>query len=347
MTRYKKFIRFVCYLFIFTILCSCGPKTPEEIQRDYHTFLDRLFTSYVSQDSLTLHYTLSNPENYGITNSTPSLGKYTVKQMKKDLSAAENYKKKLESFPYEILSREDKITYDILYDSLTKTIQFGDYLYFSQVLGPTTGFQAQLPILLAEYTLKDKQDIEQYLTLLSKVKEYFQMICKFEEEKAQRGYFMSDTTAEQIILQCSSYIKSPENNFLITEFERRLKTLDFLTEKECAAYIQKNHELVTSNIIPSYQLIVTTLSNLKGSSPNKNGLCDYENGKNYYELKVQQITGSNKSIPEMKAMLTKALNYNLAQMTSLCIKDPTLTSAYNTLTFPYTDPEEKIGRAHV
>ena len=54
-------------------------------------------------------------------------------------------------------------------------------LYY-QPLAPTVGIQAQLPVLLAEYIFYSKQDVEDYLTLLSSIDRYYEQILEFEKE---------------------------------------------------------------------------------------------------------------------------------------------------------------------
>lgn len=43
--------------------------------------------------------------------------------------------------------------------------------------------QSELPILLAEYTFRDKRDVEDYLSLLSQTGAYFSSLLTYETEK--------------------------------------------------------------------------------------------------------------------------------------------------------------------
>mgnify|MGYP000641763341 CR=1 FL=1 len=49
-------------------------------------------------------------------------------------------------------------------------------------LSPSLGVQAQLPVLLAEYAFYKKEDISDYLKLLSTIKPYFQSILELEKQ---------------------------------------------------------------------------------------------------------------------------------------------------------------------
>ena len=317
---------------------GCKEKTQEDIQKNYKTYLDRLFKDEVTSDSLSLHYTLANPENYGIKNIKPTLGTFSVEQMKKNVIDVENNRSKLQEFNYDWLTKEDQITYEILDDMFSKNLALGAYPYLVEQLGPTTGLQAQLPILFAEYAFYTKDDITTYIKLINCVDEYFLCLEEFEKEKSQKGYFMTDDIADNIIAQCQDFILRPEENFLIESFRERIDVISDLTEEEKNKFEEMNKTAILTSMIPAYESLIDTLISLKGSSKNENGLCGFEGGKEYYELKVQLSTGSSKTVPEMKKSLKALLNRCLSTITTLSIKDPTLYNQYQNITFPETEP---------
>ena len=55
------------------------------------------------------------------------------------------------------------------------------------MFSPSGGIQIQYPILMAEYTFRCKEDIENYLALLKMTPEYFASYCDFTKEKVQKG----------------------------------------------------------------------------------------------------------------------------------------------------------------
>lgn len=340
MRRFKRIISMLCLILLLVPLGGCKSNTPEQIQKEFNTFLDDVFINEVCSDSLSLHYLIAHPENYGIKRFKARLGEYSIEQIKRDLVSAENMINEMKNFDYQVLSKDSQITYDILMDTLNKKLKKDSYLYFSESLGPTTGLQAQLPILLAEYAFYTKEDIDTYIELLGCVDEYFESICNYEREKSAHGYFMTDEVADSIIAQCSDFIADPEANFLIEYFNEKLQNFEGLTAKEILLYEENNRSAVLNSVIPAYESIIDTLSELKGSCKNSNGLCGFEHGKDYYELKVQSSTGSSKTVPEMKAALKSALNQSLAALTTLSIQNPQLYNQYQAMKFPAEDPNE-------
>ena len=109
--------------------------------------------------------------------------------------------------------------YDILKLSFATQLSVADDYLLTEPLGPNLGIQAQLPVLLAEYTFRSPDDIKDYFALLSSIPEYFKSIINLKR-KSLKGLFMSDTTADRIIQQCNSFTDSSEENYLHTMISR-------------------------------------------------------------------------------------------------------------------------------
>lgn len=67
---------------------------------------------------------------------------------------------------------------------------------YDQPLSSSLGIQAQLPILLSEYVFYSKQDVEDYLSLLSSIDTYYDSIIAFEKEKTDAGLGLCDTVID-------------------------------------------------------------------------------------------------------------------------------------------------------
>ena len=343
----KRIMVLTCVLVILALVVSlvgCNRSTAQSSSQNlFDNYLYELFVKEVKSDSISLNYSLAAPENYGITDSDTTLGEYSVSHMNQDLSVSENYLSRLLTFDYNSLTSDQKLTYDILKDYLTQDLNLGNYTYYSECLGPTTGIQAQLPILLAEYSFYGKDDIEEYLKLLPCVYDYFKDIAEFEREKSKHGLFMKDDVADQIIAQCEAFIKDPENNFLISYFNEKVASYDGLTSSEISRYKALNKEAVIVYVIPAYELLIKTLNELKGTGTNTAGLYYYPEGQAYYEALAKYKTGSSRTMDQMIDLLETAIDEEIINITTLTIKDPTLVDKYYAFhAFPITDPEKII-----
>lgn len=342
MKRGKKWLSLLLIITMIFTIVGCSKTNDTLVTKDFNSYLNDYFIEEVTSDTISLHYTLANPESYGISESVQTLGNYSVKQMEEDLSKTENYLTLLKQYDPSTLTEEQQLIYKILNQSMSQTLKLGDYLYYQECLGPTTGLQAQLPILLAEYTFYDEEDVKDYLAMLACIKDFYSEIAAFEREKASLGFFMSDEVADLIIAQCKDFIASPKENFLIEIFDEKVANLSNLTNDEVVLYQEKNRDLILDTVIPAYQLIIDTLTELKGSCKNENGLCGFEKGKEYYETMVQLNTGSSKTVPEMKTALGTALNKSRATMTTLALTNENIYNEYMNLSFPSSEPNEII-----
>lgn len=328
-------------LLISTAGCS-GKSRKTAPSENFNAFLDRIFTTEVQKDTLTLNYSLANPENYGITNPKITFGHYSKENMEESLVSSENYLSTLKQYDYDSLTEDQKLSYDILKEDLELEAIQGNYLLYSEVLGPTTGIQAQLPVLLAEYNFNRKEDIEDYLELLPQVYDYFKEICSFEKDKSAAGLFMSDEVAESIIDQCREFIQDKENNYLITIFNERVSDYKKLTKAEIKSYKAYNKDAVLHSVIPAYKLLIDTLTQLKGTGINKEGLSHYEKGKEYYEYLIKVNTGSSRTIPDIKNLLENSLSTNMNKLSSIITKNPGVYDKIMSLNYSLTDPGKII-----
>ena len=343
---FSLFVIILTLIMIISPLTACAPKLGQsqvQVQKDFDKLLNDIFVEEVQTDTLSLNYSLSTPENYGITDVDTSLGEYSVSHMTQDLSLSENNLSRLLSFDYELLSSEQKLTYDILKNYLELDLVFGKFTYYNECLGPTTGIQAQLPILLAEYSFYDKADIEEYINLLPCVYDYFEGIVKYEQEKAARGLFMKDAVVDHIIAQCEAFIEDPRNNFLITYFDEKISGYKGLSKSEITCYKALNKEAVLIYVIPAYEMLIKALTDLKGSGSNPAGLYYFPDGKLYYDYLVKYKTGSNKSMEEIIRLLESAIDDGVVTISSLAALDSGLVEKYYSFTsFPITDPQKII-----
>jgi uncharacterized protein (DUF885 family) len=341
----KQIIFFPVLLIYFGIIIFCNGCNKQinlqEIQNKFDTFTNDIFKETVESNTLSINYTLKNPDYYGIEYDEISLGNYNAKEMQKHLSISENHLEHLSSFDYNALCEKQQLTYQILKNYLKQNLKLGKYLYYTECLGPVTGIQAQLPILLAEYNFYEKSDIDQYIALLSCVDDYFEEIAQFEREKSRRGLFMNDIVADSIIEQCEAFIKSPIDNYLITYFNKKIADYNGLTTKEIDTYQKANQAAVLSEVIPAYKNLINTLRDLKGTGNNKGGLCYYPKGQEYYASLTAYKTGSEKSMKKIIKMLETAYSDNLLKMAHLLRSDPSLEKKYENFTsFPITDPQD-------
>ena len=308
----------------------------------FEEYTQQLFASEATSNTLSLHYSITNPASYHITAGEPTLGRFSsslLKEMPVHTEAARNM---LHSFSYDTLTKEEQLTYDILQSVFDLTLSAKGMELYHEQLGPTTGIQAQLPLLLAEYRLETAEDIETYLALLPCVYTYFSDLALYERERAAAGLFLCDTAIDRIIAQCESFIQNPEENFLITYFNEKISSIPTLSATARAQYQSENIKHIFQYIIPAYELLIDTLTELKGSGTGEYGLCYTPLGREYYEYLVATNTGSSKTIPELTEQLSSLLSEQLDTMQTLILESPSIYTDYLTFRYPVSEPAETL-----
>ena len=278
---------------------GCQKKNTESQNHAFEAFTREVFCQEVASNTISLHYTLKNPEEYGIKEIPATFGGFETER-EAVLASVENLQQAMAKIDYACLSVENRLTYDVLQYSLERTKADAEYILYEEPLGIVSGVQTQLPVILSEYPFYDKEDVDTYLELMKTTPEYFEELTEFEAEKSKAGLFMSDDAAQEVIAQCESFMEMGESNYLISTFVERIGQVEGLSEEEKSKYIQKNALILSSYVLPAYSKLVLKLQTLMGTGKNENGLCYLPKGKEYYEQVVEDSTGSPRSLGEMK-----------------------------------------------
>ena len=341
-------ILFVLF-FVISVLTSCGQDAnpPHEkssvYDRDFAVFTERLFSSQVCSDSLSLNYTLAHPENYDLPSLPEGFSSFTYEDLAAQSLNLENTLAALKEFDTDKLSRQQRILYDILSDTLETQIEGQGFLAFSESLGPTTGLQAQLPVLLAEFRIEDKSDLSQYFSLLRTAPDYFSSILSIEEKKKELSTLPCRSTLSHIINQCESYLSENGTSILEISFEKKAAGFSFLDESEKQKAIKRNRRLVRKKITPAYKELMAGLVDLLPFAGEDGSLCRYNRGKNYYEYLVRMETGSSRPVGELKNLLKDKLETARQTLISIAGNNPSLFGTCQDYAAKFTSPDQILS----
>ena len=289
-------------------------KSSKEAENErFASFTEKLFCKEVATSQISLHYTLKEPEAYGIDKADTAYGMIQTDstQIK---TAAENMQQALYTFSYEKLNVKNRITYDLLKQYLRNLREEADYLYYEEPLNTVNGVQTQIPIVLSEYQFYDRTDVEAYLDVLSETRDYFQQIIAFEREKADKGLFLSDEMADQVLEQCNAFLAMGNGNYLYSTFVSRIGELQELSEKEKSDYIQQNARQIEEQVYPAYEDLIQAVKELKGKGTNEKGLCYFPEGRKYYEWYIQQSVGVTDTIQELEQQTRRQISEDITGM---------------------------------
>ena len=192
---------------------------------------------------------------------------------------------------------------------------------------------------VCEYAFYTRQDVEDYLNILEYLDTFYGQILSFEQEKADAGLMMSDTSIDHVMESCKSYLLVPGNNFMIDSFKERLNALPDLTDDAKKELCARNEAALEEHFVPAYKLLIDGLEKLKGTGTNEKGMCGYPDGKAYYEYLVYTATGTSyHSIDELMTATEQEISDNLQITSKLLSEHPELESMLDNYQYRQTEP---------
>ena len=278
-------------------------------QQEFEQYLDDYFKDVVTDDTLTYNYTIKDGADYGLEEPEVTLGDpgMTAEEIGQDKEEFEGWVKKLDAIDRSCLTEDQKLTYDVLDEYFEVSAGIFDNVYLYEPFSPMRGLQANIATNFTDYRFDDKGDVERYIELLGQIPDYFAEYLDFEQEKSEKGYFMSDAVCDKVISQCKDFVADKENHFMVTTFNDNIDALDFLTDEEKAEYKEANRQAVENSLLPAFENVAAVLSGLKGTGTNDGGICNYDGGKEYYEYLLKNFAGTAKSPEEVIDMLDTEL----------------------------------------
>jgi uncharacterized protein (DUF885 family) len=315
------FLAAVLSIIYAAILSPAGKSTGS-----FSEFCTTLFREEMKSNTMNLHFTLKDPKAAGIDSYEITLGSLSGDSPHNQARQLKKLSEELKKYSHRSLKGKDRLTCRLLSDYISRQQNLAAYPYYDEPLTPSGGVTSQLPVLLAEYPFGNTRDIEDYLGLLSQMDTYFSGILDYEQKKADAGLFMSDEACLKVIEGCEVFTEHPDDNFLIDTFSNRLNAMDGLTDTQKNTYLKQHSKVLSDHVIPAYSQMIKGLTMLLGRGHNNWGLCNFPEGKAYYEAVVSADTGCDDSVEDLFSQIAKARREDLMFCQNLLEKNPKLAS---------------------
>lgn len=315
------FLAAVLSIIYAAILSPAGKSTSS-----FSEFCTTLFREEMKSNTMNLHFTLKDPKAAGIDSYEITLGSLSGDSPHNQARQLKKLSEELKKYSHRSLKGKDRLTCRLLSDYISRQQNLAAYPYYDEPLTPSGGVTSQLPVLLAEYTFRNTRDIKDYLGLLSQMDTYFLGILDYEQKKADAGLFMSDEACLKVIEGCEVFTEHPDDNFLIDTFSNRLNAMDGLTDTQKNAYLKQHSKVLSDHVLPAYSQMIKGLTMLLGRGHNNWGLCNFPEGKAYYEAVVSADTGCDDSVEDLFSQIAKARREDLTFCQNLLENNPKLAS---------------------
>lgn len=315
------FLAAVLSIIYAAILSPAGKSTGS-----FSEFCTTLFREEMKSNTMNLHFTLKDPKAAGIDSYEITLGSLSGDSPHNQARQLKKLSEELKKYSHRSLKGKERLTCRLLSDYISRQQNLAAYPYYDEPLTPSGGVTSQLPVLLAEYPFGNTRDIEDYLGLLSQMDTYFSGILDYEQKKADAGLFMSDEACVKVIEGCEVFTEHPDDNFLMDTFSSRLNAMDGLTDTKKNTYIKQHSKVLSEHVIPAYSQMIKGLTMLLGRGHNNWGLCNFPEGKAYYEAVVSADTGCDDSVEDLFSQIAKTRREDLTFCQNLLEKNPKLAS---------------------
>ena len=314
--RNLKKLLMIC-LVVMLVLTGCNKTTENKRgSEEFEEFTNSLVNELISDDDFDINFLFLDPIAIGINPELYQLPFTSLEEAKENSDYSNDVLKRLEEFDYKKLTDSQKLTYEVIKDVFESDLDPDKFYYIStNYLGSYLGYQAQLPLLLMEFTFNNEQDILSYFNVLKTMEETFVEYAELEKQRQAQGVGMPQIIIDKVIEQCIN-ITSEDEIFLIEMINRKIDDSTFLSDDKKAEYKERNITLLNNDYINAYKRLGTELSTIESDIIDL-GLTHLPNGKEYYEYLVKQNTGTNISVNDLKQYVDEHFDMYLDEFIKL------------------------------
>ena len=201
----------------------------------------------------------------------------------------------LESYDYEALSANQKISYDVYYSYLShgiESIQYLDYGYpatygFFGWPGSTETFFTQA------FTINNFEQAEFYLVLLNQLGRRFEQIEELLDSRAAAGIVEPSVTLSYSQQAVEALGNSNANDIsYYTSFSEQLAQISDLSSEREQTLLSNALEIVNQKVIPAYQSLSSKMTSILSQSNSTIGVGQFQGGEEYYQFRLNYFTSS-------------------------------------------------------
>ncbi len=283
------------------------PATPEpqpemsEAEKAFWALDDELFLDRATSDITSLDQYCTNPADFGIDEATVpvTLGEFTEEENNKWVEKCVAWRAKLDTIDRSQLPEQLQFAYDTYCRYFDMEIESKDWFYNYEPLDEYVGLHMNMPLFFGLYSFKDEQDIRNYLALMADTPRYFGQVLAFEQERANRGFFMTAEMLDVILEDLKTVAESGETSYLHGTFREAMEKQEYLSAEQREAYIAQNDELVKTAWVEAYQLLHDGLEQLRPKCRARVGA--YEQGGaafDYYCWKMKAEASNNRTVQD-------------------------------------------------
>jgi uncharacterized protein (DUF885 family) len=310
-------------------------------------FYDKLFVE-IALDNPELTTSMAIPILYDL--SKDELNDISdAKQWESFNRTKDNYAT-LMSYDFDSQTEDNQLNTNILAYYLEGQVEGEAFFYHDYPVNQMGGEQNSLPSFMENsHKLRDKSDIEAYITRLSLFDLKFSQLIdnlKIREEKGiippkfviervlrEMKGFVGEREADEATIDLEQTEESPvKSNILFTNFESKIDQLEELSQEKKATYKKQVEEAIGTTVFGAYQHLIDYFVQLEKKANTDDGVWKLPDGDAYYRYQLKQRTTTNLSPEEVHQIGLSEVERIRGEMRSILI------------TQGYADTSKSIGQ---
>ncbi|QSE95863.1 DUF885 domain-containing protein [Fulvivirga lutea] len=291
-------------------------------------FYERVFINF-ALDNPEIITQLGVPVLYDLTKD--ELTDVSDEALREQMKVYEDSYETLSSYDYESLPKEEQLNYDILKWYIEQEIKRKEFFYNDYPVNQMFGVQAELPEILTDYhRLESKDDLDAYISRLSKFNTKFNQVIEGLKIREEQGVIPPNYIIDKIIGQLDSFlgrdslaiekeasIDAVRGNVLYSIAKEKLSSIEDLNDSEKEEYLQKIEDAVRNDAFSAYSQLKDYFVQLKTKSDSSAGVWKFDNGEEYYKYLVGFHTTTSLSPEEIHSIGLKEVKRIASEMRAI------------------------------
>lgn len=277
-------------------------------------FFDKLFLDYVRKEPELLT-DLGLLDSINISTHNNFLDDYSIEAKEEELAKAKENLKTLESYPFESLTDEQKISYKIFHQWLSYTVASEPFLLHEYPITQLSGIISKLSETFTLFhKLEKEEDFKTYLERLTKIPTALLQLQNIMLKQQQAGITPPKFALEKVLSNLNmvvlrEVIDHPFYQYFMDHFQK-LKGGDL-------ALREGSHQIIGTIVIPAYDAFFKFLIDFSHSVHTNHSVDSLPNGAAYYAYCLKKETTTDLTPDEIYQLGLRQVAFIQSEMRSL------------------------------
>lgn len=208
----------------------------------------------------------------------------------------QQYLRRLKRFNYNLLSEVDRLSFNLLHDSLQNSIDAFAFRYHFFAVNHRWGIHTNLPsFMMNMHRIDDLDDAKAYLSRLRQFPEQFENTIIRLEASRRLGIippqfvFPYVYEAATNVITGAPFDKSLNPSPLYEDFTRKIERIS-ISEDVAQGLIDELSLILLTKVAPSYEALISKMKELEPHAPKEGGAIHLPRGREFYRERLSSMT---------------------------------------------------------